>query len=170
MFHLLCSTMFRMCSVCLPICLSQKAALAVDGSVDNSVFAKMNDFLEKLQAAFEPPPHYGLTGRIIKNLKMPKKLRQGVHITYQYGVHQFWRFLHCIDSQTLYIIYCCVATGYVVVNWVIYHWVCLSVGSYEFVLFHIDYQQNYSNVKKVIWHSSKSSLVSVLIIKKEQDI
>merc|ERR1712032_504306 len=23
------------------------------------------------------PPHYGLTGRIIKNLKMPKKLRQG---------------------------------------------------------------------------------------------
>ena len=24
-----------------------------------------------------PPPHYGLTGRIIKNLKMPKKIRQG---------------------------------------------------------------------------------------------
>ena len=23
------------------------------------------------------PSHYGLTGRIIKNLKMPKKLRQG---------------------------------------------------------------------------------------------
>ena len=25
----------------------------------------------------ETPPHYGLTGRIIKNLKLPKKLRQG---------------------------------------------------------------------------------------------